>query len=196
MPKYPKIDTRKGYEKSPDYGGKFRKGYRFEIIAASISALFALVAFFTTLRVEAQTTKNVNDQVSDMSVTPVVVLVERVIDGDTVELFKPINGVTRVRLDGIDTPERNSAHCNREKLMGYEATGYARAILEGKEVKLHTNGNKGKWGRLIARIEIDGQDYSQMMINKGYAVRYTSEWAALPPEKRWCKGRDLKMFNR
>jgi endonuclease YncB( thermonuclease family) len=118
---------------------------------------------------------------------PIIVTVERVIDGDTVELSEPAYGVTKVRLDGIDTPETRTASCKRERARGYEAKGYARALLEGKSVSLYTNGKKGRYGRLIARIEINGQDYSQIMIKTGYAVTWTEGWRKAPKEERWCR---------
>ncbi|CAM3777629.1 thermonuclease family protein [Litorimonas haliclonae] len=114
------------------------------------------------------------------------IIIERVIDGDTIELSEPLFGVTKVRLDGIDTPETRTASCRRERNLGYEAKGYARALLEGRVVEIYTTGKKGKWGRLIARIGVDGEDYGQTMLEQGYAVRYSKEWIATPKDERWC----------
>lgn len=114
------------------------------------------------------------------------IVVERVIDGDTVELSEPVLGLTRIRLDGVDTPETRRGQCKRERHLAYEAKGYARGLLEGKTVKVHTTGKRGPYGRLIARIEIDGQDYGRLMIAKGYAVRWTQAWRETPKAKRWC----------
>lgn len=114
------------------------------------------------------------------------IVVERVIDGDTVELAAPIDGITRVRLDGLDTPETRTAACRAERNLGYEAKGYARAYLEGKTVRVITTHKRGRWGRLIARLEIGGSDYSQHMIAQGYGVKYTAAWIATPKDKRWC----------
>lgn len=117
---------------------------------------------------------------------PPEIIVERVIDGDTIELAEAINGVTRVRLDGIDTPEIRRSACQKEKNKGYEAKGYARALLEGRPVLVYHTGKLGRYGRLIARLEIGGRDYSQIMLEKGYAVRWSKAWRATPKEKRWC----------
>lgn len=117
---------------------------------------------------------------------PPQIIIERVIDGDTVELSEPLFGVTKVRLDGIDTPETRTASCRKERNLGYEAKGYARAQLEGRVVEIYTTGKKGKWGRLIARIGVDGEDYGQTMLEQGYAVRYSKEWIATPKDERWC----------
>ena len=121
------------------------------------------------------------------------IVVERVIDGDTVAISEPVNGVTRIRLDGIDTPEIYRAACERERNRGYEAKGYARALIEGKTVTVHHNGQIGPYRRLIARITIDGQDYSQIMLEKGYAARWTKVWQKKPKAVRWCPGRYLKV---
>ena len=114
------------------------------------------------------------------------VIIERVIDGDTVELSEPLYGAIKVRLDGIDVPETRTASCKKEMQRGYEAKGFAVGVLEGRAVTIHTLGKKGRWGRLIARIEIDGKDYGQAMLERGYAVRYDREWIETPKDKRWC----------
>ena len=114
------------------------------------------------------------------------IVIERVVDGDTIALSEPIAGADKIRLDGIDTPETRSAKCRKERNLGYEAKGFARALLEGRAVTVVHSGKKGRYGRLIARIVIDGQDYSQIMLDKGYAVRWTKAWRETPKEKRWC----------
>ena len=120
------------------------------------------------------------------TVEPMQVEIVRVIDGDTVVLSKKISGTDRLRLEGIDTPETRTAKCNREASLGYEAKGYARALLEDKQVILYTSGKTDKYRRLIGRIMVNDANYGQTMIEKGYAVRWTKEWAAAPKEKRWC----------
>ncbi|MGJ8564018.1 MAG: thermonuclease family protein [Alphaproteobacteria bacterium] len=116
-----------------------------------------------------------------------LVKIDKVVDGDTVYIKKPIHGVTKVRLDAIDTPEIFSSKCEREKTLGMVAKGVAEDFLDGGDVYLITNGKKGKYGRLIARLEVGGQDYGQNMLSQGMAVRYTQSWIDTPKDERWCK---------
>lgn len=115
-----------------------------------------------------------------------LVKIDKVVDGDTVYVTKPIHGVTKVRLDAIDTPEIFSSKCEREKTLGLQAKAVAEGFLNGGDVFLITNGKKGKYGRLIARLEVGGQDYGQNMLSQGMAVRYSQSWIDTPTYERWC----------
>ena len=112
--------------------------------------------------------------------------IRKVVDGDTVHLSKPIHGVSTIRLDAIDTPEIFSSSCEREKEIGEIAKIFAQDLFEGKKVVAITSGKKDKFGRLIARLEVDGQDYGQIMLGKGLAVRYNKSWIDTPKAERWC----------
>ena len=116
-----------------------------------------------------------------------LVKIKRVVDGDTVYITSPIHGQTKVRLDAIDTPEIFSSKCDKEKVLGLKAKTIAEDFFKDKEVYLITNGKNGKYGRLIARLEVDGQDYGQAMLSQGVAVRFTKAWNDTPKDERWCK---------
>lgn len=127
------------------------------------------------------------------SVTVHSVIVSSLRDGDTFNLEAELFGETAVRIENIDTPEVRSAQCNREKLLGREAKGYARALLEGQTVTVTTTGRKS-YDRVVGRVTLpDGRDFGQVMIEAGYAVRWTQEWRERPKDKRWCSKRDLTM---
>lgn len=114
-------------------------------------------------------------------------------DGDTLNLDSAIMGSDAVRIENIDTPEVKSAQCNREKLLGREAKGYARALVEGQSVTITTTGRKS-YDRIVGRVTLpDGRDFGQVMIEAGYAVRWTQEWRDTPKDRRWCSARDLTM---
>jgi len=115
-----------------------------------------------------------------------LVEIEKVVDGDTVYIENPVYGETKIRLDAIDTPEVFSSSCEREKEMGKLAKEAAEDFLDSDEIILITNGKKGKYGRLIARLEVDGVDFGQAMLSKGLAVRYTDDWVEKPKHQRWC----------
>ena len=121
------------------------------------------------------------------------VTVKSLRDGDTFNLANPLLGADAVRIENIDTPEVRSARCNREKLLGREAKGYARALLEGESVTVTTTGRKS-YDRIVARVTLpDGRDFGRVMIEAGYAVRWDRAWRDTPKDRRWCSGRDLTM---
>jgi endonuclease YncB( thermonuclease family) len=90
----------------------------------------------------------------------------RAIDGDTVVL----SDGSRVRLAGIDTPERGQ--CGHG-----EATALLASLVEGRPVVLHPAGSTDvdRYGRLIRYVEHSGSDVNLAMIDAGRAVaRYDS----------------------
>src|SRR5699024_9058527 len=102
--------------------------------------------------------------------------VNRVIDGDTVEVKMPDGDKESVRLLLIDTPE--SVHPDKpEQPYGKESSEYAKDKLpEGKKVNLEYDGPKrGTYDRLLAYIWVDGENFNQKMLEKGYA-RYAYEY--------------------
>ncbi|WP_101341298.1 thermonuclease family protein [Cereibacter azotoformans] len=92
----------------------------------------------------------------------------RVIDGDTLE----IEGV-RVRLFGIDAPERNQTCGERDLLWscGEWATERLELLLGGGQVRC-TGAERDRYGRLLATCEVDGQDVGARMVRSGAALAY------------------------
>lgn len=105
------------------------------------------------------------------------VLIGRVIDGDTVLVINNEGEEERVRLLLIDTPE--SVHPTKpEELFGKESSDYAKNYLkQGQKVVLERGDpEKDKYGRTLGYIFVDGINFNQHMIEKGYArVAYVYE---------------------
>ena len=104
--------------------------------------------------------------------------VEKVVDGDTIDCVIDLGFSvlyrSRVRLYGIDTPESRSRDKD-EKARGKLAARFLKdCIAEGKEVVLQTKlkDSRGKFGRVIATVVVDGVDINQTMIDKHLAVAY------------------------
>jgi|TARA_R110002020_G_scaffold431601_2_gene641648 micrococcal nuclease len=107
--------------------------------------------------------------------------VSRVVDGDTIdaELDLGFNIIhrCRVRLYGIDTPESRTRNKD-EKARGKLATKFLQdAISNGKHVILQTQlkDSKGKFGRVLASVIVDGININQQMITNHMAVRYEGQ---------------------
>jgi len=104
--------------------------------------------------------------------------VERVVDGDTVDvvldlgfdiLFK-----SRVRLYGIDTPESRTRDLD-EKARGKMAGAYLKeAVDNGTKVVIETKlkDSRGKYGRVLGNVVVDGVNINEAMIENSLAVAY------------------------
>jgi len=107
-------------------------------------------------------------------------IVERVVDGDTIDLDIDIGFSIhireRVRLFGIDTPETRTKNLI-EKLHGIEAKNYVKDAIEGKEIVIETiKEKKGKFGRYLAVIHYKRNRHTtnlnKELVDKKMAKRY------------------------
>lgn len=105
----------------------------------------------------------------------------KTIDGDTIDVrldlgFK-IYHKARVRLYGIDTPESRTRDKD-EKARGLLAKNHILQALEGgQEVVIQTKlkDSRGKFGRVLGILVIDGVDINQQMVDEYLAVAYTGQ---------------------
>lgn len=87
-----------------------------------------------------------------------------VLDGDTIEVLHS-NSAERIRLNGIDCPEKGQAYGKRAK----QATSQ---LVFGKEVTLQTHG-KDKYGRTIADVLLpDGTNINHELVKNGWCWWY------------------------
>ncbi len=110
--------------------------------------------------------------------------VRAVVDGDTISLRREGSLLTAetVRMIGLDTPE--TVHPDKDiEYYGVEASGFAKALLDGEEVFLSYDWNSiDKYGRTLAYvwlpISYEGQSFNALFnllaISSGYGHAYTS----------------------
>ena len=113
-----------------------------------------------------------------------VVKIDKVVDGDTIDvtidlgfdLFKK----ERVRIAGVDTPEKRTRNLE-EKELGIHATNWLKEKLEGAisgdddlVIRTELVGGTGKYGRLLGWCYIGDAELSlnEQMITEGYAHAY------------------------
>jgi len=78
--------------------------------------------------------------------------VGRAVDGDTLELYEPVDGVWRVRLIGVDAPEMEGESGEPEPY-AEEAAGFTASELEGERVLLQLDEETvDPYGRLLAYV--------------------------------------------
>lgn len=95
-----------------------------------------------------------------------------VLDGDTVTMACPDLGVFRARLLGLDAPEKYSPRCAAELVAAEEATWALRGLLLHAGTLTVTIDGVDRYGRRLARLEVDGVDVATPMIRDGHARRY------------------------
>ena len=110
--------------------------------------------------------------------------INKVLDGDTIDvtidlgfdLFKK----ERVRIAGVDTPEKRTRNLE-EKELGIHATNWLKEKLEGAisgdddlVIRTELVGGTGKYGRLLGWCYIGDSEVSlnEQMITEGYAWEY------------------------
>lgn len=95
---------------------------------------------------------------------PTEAVVERVIDGDTVEL----DDGRRVRYLLVDTPEITNG---KDECYGAEARDFNQQTVEGKAVTLVYDEAEctDRFDRTLAFVEIQGRDINALLIERGFA---------------------------
>ena len=89
--------------------------------------------------------------------------VVRVIDGDTVQL----RGIGRVRLIGVDTPERGSCFDDA-------ATRFTQARIGGRRVRYELGEEeKDRYGRTLAYVYRRGDMHNLALVQRGFAETLT-----------------------
>lgn len=103
--------------------------------------------------------------------------VTRVVDGDTIDVILDLGFKilykSRVRLFGIDTPESRTRNKD-EKARGKMASKFLEDSIASGNVVIRTElkDSRGKFGRVLGTVVVDGVDINQAMCNAYLAVPY------------------------
>ena len=110
--------------------------------------------------------------------------INRVIDGDTIDVTIDLGfdlyKKERVRVAGVDTPEKRTRDLE-EKALGIDATNWLKEKLESTlagddqlSIRTELVGGVGKYGRLLGWLYVGDSDVSlnEQMITEGYAWEY------------------------
>ena len=114
-----------------------------------------------------------------------VIEINRVVDGDTIDVTIDLGfdlyKKERVRVAGVDTPEKRTRDLE-EKELGIDATNWLKEKLDGAiagdddlVIRTELVGGVGKYGRLLGWLYIGGDSASSLneqMIEEGYAWAY------------------------
>ena len=117
---------------------------------------------------------------------PVPAEVVRVIDGDTIDVRAQIwlgqEVATRVRIDGVDTPELRG-DCDQERALATAARDYLVTMLVDGRVLLHQVHYGTYAGRVVARVTTpEGVDVALALLHAGHGRPYSGRGA----RETWC----------
>lgn len=117
--------------------------------------------------------------------------VVRILDGDTFVLLTQDTMQVKVRLYGIDCPEKKQP-------FGQKAKQFTSDMIFGKQVKVDEKG-KDRYGRLIGMTYINGKCLNEELLKSGLAWHYVQydknnpKWEALQAKAKsqkvglWCE---------
>ena len=113
-----------------------------------------------------------------------MVKINKVVDGDTIDVTIDLGfdlyKKERVRIAGVDTPEKRTRDLE-EKALGLDATYWMKdkltETIKGDEeliIRTELKGGTGKYGRLLGWLYVGEDDISlnEQMITEGYAWAY------------------------
>lgn len=89
----------------------------------------------------------------------------RIADGDTVTLLDSLNQQHKIRLHGIDCPER---HQDFHQV----ARDYVGELCYDKQVKIEVTG-KDRYQRILGKLYLDQQEINLLLLQQGLAWHYT-----------------------
>lgn len=112
--------------------------------------------------------------------------VVRVLDGDTIEVLQGTSERSRIRLDGIDAPEKKQA-------FGQRSRQFLNNLVAQQLVTI-TGDKTDRYGRVLGTVWLEGQDINATQLRSGMAWAYhyrgkasNEEYVVLESEARSLK---------
>lgn len=102
--------------------------------------------------------------------------VVKVADGDTITILDSENKQIKIRLYGIDAPEKTQD-------FGKVSREYLAELVAGKTVNV-TVLDTDRYGRSVGRIKVDDKEVAEEMLKSGLAWLYTA-YCKIPECERW-----------
>ena len=100
--------------------------------------------------------------------------VVKVVDGDTVDVILDLGfGLfkkERVRIAGVDTPEKRTRNL-KEKKLGNDATAFAEEWFSEGDITIRTE-KDGKYGRMLGWCYKGDECFNHKLIDDGFAWTY------------------------
>ena len=110
----------------------------------------------------------------------------RVSDGDTIVVLTQDKEQIKVRLNGIDAPEKKQS-------FGKQSTKFLSNLVAGKTVEIKKEGND-RYGRTIGTIFLNGIDINKEMVSSGYAWAFRKYSKKYAPDESNAKHKKLGLW--
>ena len=90
--------------------------------------------------------------------------VVKVADGDTITILTQQKNQVKIRLNGIDTPERKQPYSNK-------AQQFTSSLVAGKDVSVEIY-DTDRYGRMVGVVYADSTNVNQEIVRAGFAWLY------------------------
>ena len=115
-----------------------------------------------------------------------------IVDGDTIKISN-----NKIRLHGIDAPEKNQRCTKNEK--EYNCGGVATEALIKKvgknAVKCLTQKNKDRYNRFIGVCYVEKENLNKWMVRNGYAIAYRRYSKSYISDEEFAKTNNLGLWS-
>lgn len=136
------------------------------MVANKMNRIIWLVVLFSFMISCSDTGRKQNTRRKVDKYTVVSDRVVKILDGDTYDLMMPKNKTIRIRMDGIDAPEKGMPYGNKAKK-------YLGELCKGQNITVSTR-NKDRYDRVISSSHLeDGRELGCEMLKAGLAWHYT-----------------------
>ena len=109
-----------------------------------------------------------------------------VTDGDTIKILTPKRQQIKVRLYGIDAPEKKQPY-------GAAAKQYLADLVAGKTVQIEEHG-KDRYKRVLGIVYFDGKDVNEILVLNGYAWAFTKYSKIYESQERQARSKGLGLW--
>jgi hypothetical protein len=109
-----------------------------------------------------------------------------VTDGDTIKILTPKRQQIKVRLYGIDAPEKKQPY-------GAAAKQYLADLVAGKTVQIEEHG-KDRYKRVLGVVYFDGKDVNEILVLNGYAWAFTKYSKIYESQERQARSKGLGLW--
>lgn len=99
-----------------------------------------------------------------------------VTDGDTIRILTPEREQIKIRLYGIDAPEKKQPY-------GTTAKRYLADLIAGKTVQIEEHG-KDRYRRVLGIVHLDSKDVNEILVLNGYAWAFT-KYSKIYESQEW-----------
>ncbi|GEM_PF-534637 len=109
-------------------------------------------------------------------------------DGDTITFNIPdapaiVGKNMKIRVHGIDTPELKKNSCPAAQEKAKKAKELVHSLLNNAQIIHLHHIQRGKYFRILADIEFDGEDLATILLEQNLAVRYSGG----KRDYNWCQ---------